>query len=246
MINTRIKMFYRKIIFGDSFLGVFINPFYISRRALLRGIRKYSVKMSKGRLLDVGCGSKPYKKLFSVDEYIGLDIDQTGHDHGSSDIDVFYDGSIIPFDDNYFDHVFSSEVFEHVFNLDKLLLEINRVTKSGGSLLITLPFCWDEHEEPYDFARYSSFGIHSLLERHGYDIIYSHKTTSYISTIFQMLAAYISQCQLPENRYVRVALTPFFVSPFIICGLTLEKILPDNKKFYLNNVVFCVKSHDCK
>ena len=57
-----------------------------------------------------------------------------------------------------------------------------------------------------------------------------------------MLAAYISQCILPENRYLRVALTPVCVSPFTIIGLVLSKVLPDNGKFYLNNVVYCMKS----
>ena len=176
-----------------------------------------------------------------MDEYIGLDVEESGHDHASSDIDILYDGTTIPFEDESFDHVFSSEVFEHVFNLDKLVSEINRVTKKNGTLLITLPFCWDEHETPYDFARYSSFGIHNILENHGYSIVDTIKTTTYISTIFQMLAAYISQCVLPENRYIRVALTPIFVSPFIIIGLILSKILPDNQCFYLNNVILCKK-----
>ena len=240
-MSFNLKKFYRRIIFGDSLLGLFINPFYISRRALLRSIRKHAQKITGWRLLDVGCGSKPYKSLFFVDEYIGLDVEESGHDHASSDIDILYDGTTIPFEDESFDHVFSSEVFEHVFNLDKLVSEINRVTKKNGTLLITLPFCWDEHETPYDFARYSSFGIHNILENHGYSIVDTIKTTTYISTIFQMLAAYISQCVLPENRYIRVALTPIFVSPFIIIGLILSKILPDNQCFYLNNVILCKK-----
>jgi SAM-dependent methyltransferase len=235
-----LKNKYRKIIFSESLLGVFINPFYISRRGLLRNIKIFAKTMSGGLLLDVGCGSKPYKQLFCVKEYVGLDIEISGHDHSSSDIDVFYDGTIIPFEDEHFDHVFSSEVLEHVFNLDELLSEIYRVTKKNGNLLIT-PFCWDEHETPYDFARYSSFGIKNILEKHGYTLINSIKTTTYIATIFQMLAAYISQCLLTENRYVRVALTPFFVSPFIIIGLILSKVLPDNKRFYLNNVILCKK-----
>ena len=236
-----LRKFYRTIIFGESLLGVFINPFYISRRALLQSIRTHAKEISGGRLLDVGCGGKPYKRLFSVEEYIGLDIEESGHDHSSSDIDIFYDGTTIPFGDEDFDHVFSSEVFEHVFNLNKLLSEINRVTKQNGTLLITLPCCWDEHEIPYDFARYSSFGIHNILEKNGYTIINSIKTTTYIATIFQMLAAYISQCILPENRYARVALTPFCVSPFIVIGLILSKILPDNQRFYLNNAILCRK-----
>lgn len=238
---TKLKIFYRKIIFGKSFLGLFINPFYISRSRLYKFIEKYSANIYGGSLLDVGCGSKPYKKLFKVDEYIGLDIETSGHDHSSSEVDVFYDGNEIPFGNSHFDHVFASEVFEHVFNLDKLLNEINRVTKRGGSLLITLPFVWDEHEEPFDFARYSSFGISSILKKNGYTIKSFDKSSTYIATIFQMFAAYISQVILPENRFVRILLTPIFVAPFNILGILLSSILPDNQKFYLNNIVYATK-----
>ena len=108
----RLKLIYHRIIFGDSIIGLLINPFYISRRALLHNINKFAKTITSGRLLDVGCGSAPYKRLFTVDEYVGLDIEESGHDHEKSEVDVFYDGKTIPFNDSYFDHVFSSEVFD--------------------------------------------------------------------------------------------------------------------------------------
>ena len=241
---SKIKKIYRKIIFGDTFFGVFINPNYISRANLFKSIKHYSRIINSGILLDVGCGSKPYKELFSVDRYLGIDINESAHDHANSDVDVFYDGKTIPFNNNHFDHVFSSEVFEHVFNLDQLLSEINRVTKKGGSLLVTIPFCVQEHEIPNDFVRYSSFGLRNLLERNGYKIINHKKTSNNIGTIFQLLAAYISECLLPNNRYIRIFLTPLFVSPVTIVGLILSKILPSDDKLYLNNVIYCKKIND--
>ena len=190
-------------------------------------------------LVWTGTGEPPisFNKISTIRRY----FEESGHDHSTSEVDIFYDGNEIPFDNSKFDHVFASEVFEHVFNLDELLKEINRVTKKGGSLLITLPFVWDEHEEPYDFARYSSFGITDILKKHGYTVINLHKSTSYIGTIFQMFAAYISQVILPENRFIRIALTPFCVAPFNIIGIFLSYILPDNRKFYLNNIVYSIK-----
>lgn len=238
---VRLRTFYKRVVFGQSLLGLLVNPFYISRRGLLRGIKEFSGFMDRGVLLDVGCGGKPYRRYFSVDSYFGMDIEQSGHDHSYSQVDVFYDGQSIPFPDECFDHVFSSEVFEHVSNLDELIAEINRVTKRGGTLLVTLPFVWDEHEIPYDFARYSSYGIHNILERSGYKVIGSRKTTSYIGAIFQMLAAYVAQVILPDNRYIRIFLVPFLVAPINLLGLILSAILPDNGRFYLNNVIYCEK-----
>ena len=58
-----------------------------------------------------------------------------------------------------------NQVLEHVFNPDEFLLKINRVLKNDGKLLLTVPFVWDEHEQPFDYARYSSFGLKALIEK---------------------------------------------------------------------------------
>lgn len=47
-------------------------------------------------------------------------------------VDIFYDGKKNPFDEGYFDSIFSSEVFEHVPDLVVILNELNRVLKQGG------------------------------------------------------------------------------------------------------------------
>src|SRR4030095_7222138 len=130
------------------------SPIYFIKKRLANGIRKYAPQLS-GRLLDFGCGQKPYKALFShVSEYIGVDYDGEGHSHINEDIDVFYDGKTLPFPDQYFDCILTSEVFEHIFNLEVMLTELNRVMKPGARILITPPLAWPEHETPVDFGRY--------------------------------------------------------------------------------------------
>lgn len=237
---AKLKEIYRKESFHPTLLSIFINPFFFIRRGLSRSIKSNAKHMS-GIMLDFGCGRKPYKDLFKVKEYVGLDIEESGHDHTNSEIDVFYDGKTIPFPDNYFDAVFSSESLEHIFNLDEILGEIHRVMKPSASLLITLPFVWDEHEMPYDFARYTSFGIRNILERNGFSIIKIEKTTNYVETVFQMWNAYISQHLFPSNRYMRLLLTLLFVAPITMLGILLSKIMPDNKNFYHNNIVIAEK-----
>ncbi len=194
-----------------------------------------------GRLLDFGCGSKPYKPLFEVDEYIGTDIEVSGHDHRNEDIDVYYDGTTLPFTDESFDSIFSSEVFEHIFNLPQILDELYRVLKPGGHMLVTVPFVWDEHEIPYDFARYTSFGIRHILREKGLTIVDEHKTTNYVATICQMWAAYVYQHIFPKNKVFRIALTPLFITPITVCGLFLAALLPTNRNFFHNNVLVVQK-----
>lgn len=193
-------------------------------------------------MLDFGCGNKPYKSLFQVTEYVGLDTHDSGHDHTHDEIDVFYDGKRIPFDDAYFDSVLSSEVFEHVFNLPGVLTEISRVVKPGGHLLITIPFVWEEHEAPYDFARYTSFGITSLLQEAGFEILVLKKTTRYVETIFQTINAYIVKGLFRSNRYVKVLLSPFLIAPFTILGLVFSRILPNDESLYSNLLIVAKKN----
>ena len=223
-------------------LGLWINPFFIIRKGLINGVIEISDHVKEGKLLDVGCGSKPYKEIFDVDEYIGIDIEVSGHDHSSSDIDMYYDGKEIPFSDNFFDHVFCSEVLEHVFNIDELLNEINRVLKDGGTFSFTCPFVWDEHEQPYDFARYTSSAIDHLLSKHGFELIKLSKSTFYFQTVMQMLSAYVYQHVLPKNKLVRVLLTPVLVAPINIIGLLFGYFLPKNNNFYHNNIVVARKT----
>jgi len=180
--------------------------------------------------------------MFDVTEYIGLDIEKSGHGHKDEDIDVYYDGKNIPFEDAHFDSIFSSEVFEHVFNLEEVIPELHRVLKPEGYLLCTTPFVWDEHEAPYDFARYTSFGMKYLLEKNGFEIILCQKTTHYVETIFQMICVYINKVVFPKNSVSKVLLTPIFITPFTIIGIILSRLLPDNGGFYHNNVIVAKKS----
>lgn len=235
-----LKRLYNKSLFQPTLFGLFFNPFFIIRRGLYQKVALYSRYM-RGRLLDFGCGSKPYKPLFNVDEYIGTDIEVSGHDHTNEDIDVYYDGKTLPFAAESFDGIFSSEVFEHLFNLPDILDELNRVLKPGGHMLITLPFVWDEHEIPYDYARYTSFGITHLLGEHGFSVVASQKTTNYVATIFQMWGAYVYQHIFPKNKIIRIALTPLFITPITVFGLALSTILPRNMNFFHNNVLVVQK-----
>ncbi len=239
MINT-LRSIYQQEMFAPGFLGIFINPFFFIRRALFRGViaRKGCLK---GRLLDFGCGRKPYKPFFEVSEYIGLDTEESGHSHKNESIDVFYDGRKIPFAEDHFDSVFSSEVFEHVFNLDEVLIEIRRVLKPGGHLLVTVPFVWDEHEVPYDFGRYTSFGIAHVLKKAGFELVSSDKTTTYVETIFQMWNAYVSQVVLPRNKVLKALLTPVFIAPVTLLGIVASAVLPRSQGFFHNNVVVARK-----
>lgn len=218
-------------------------PAYLTRNRLLRAITLYSKEL-KGVLMDFGCGSKPYKSLFNVDKYIGVDFENPGHPHVNEQIDVFYDGKHIPFENEYFDAVFSSEVFEHIFNLDEILKELNRVTKQGGLMLITCPFAICEHEVPHDFARYSSYGIKYLLEKNGFEVLQHEKTGTSIETIFQLRIMYIHQHITPYIRKIPIVRSVFrFIvyTTLNVAAIFLSSIFPAGSDLFLNNIILCKK-----
>lgn len=218
-------------------------PNYLTRKRLLQQIAKY-IPQLKGTLLDFGCGSKPYRSLFTVDQYIGLDFENPGHPHINEQIDAFYDGKNIPFPNEYFDAVFTSEVLEHVFNPDDILPEINRVMKTGGKILLTCPFSICEHEVPNDYARYSSFAVKYLLEKHGFKVISQDKTGNNVEVVFQLWTMYIHQHILPYIKKIPVVRTVFKYVTYVSLNLMAKlfsSILPDRKDLYLNNVVLAEK-----
>lgn len=77
-------------------------------------------------------------------------------------------------------------------------------------LLITVPFVWDEHEQPHDFARYTSFGLRHLLEKSGFEIIEHRKSVCDIRVVFQLLNGYIYKKTATKNGYINMFIAFFF------------------------------------
>ncbi len=68
--------------------------------------------------------------------------------HDMKVADKYFDGIHIPYEDNVFDGVLCTQVLEHVVDIDLLLAECNRVIRLGGSLVVSVPFLYSEHEQP--------------------------------------------------------------------------------------------------
>lgn len=238
---TLLKRRLNKESFITTPLSIIINPFYIIRNGLYKTILNFAPNIC-GDILDFGCGSKPYESLFkNAKNYIGVDIAVSGHNHNESKVDYFWDGKNLPFANDTFDNVICFEVFEHIFNIEEVLNEINRVIKPSGGLLISIPFSWHEHEIPYDFARYTSFGITHILNKGNFEVIRLRKTTTYILAVFQMLIAYLYQCSSSKDGFVRWWLQLFIIFPLNFLAIFLNILLPKRYEFFCNIVVLAKK-----
>ncbi len=226
--------------FRPSLLGMLTNPFYFARSNLHKNLATISGKVG-GRMLDVGCGQKPYRHLFHVSEHVGLELD-TPANRESKQADCFYDGHAFPFPDESFDTVFASQVFEHVFNPDEFLGEARRVLRPGGALLLTIPFVWEEHEQPFDFARYSSFGVTHVLEKHGFKVQQVVKSGGDLSVVLQIWGMYVYKALAPGKGLVKAAAAGLMTIPLNTAGSLLVPLMPKNPDLFLDLLVLAVKA----
>ncbi|MBI2415262.1 MAG: class I SAM-dependent methyltransferase [Candidatus Kerfeldbacteria bacterium] len=131
---------------------------YLGMKPLLREITQFTHSLPGSyRLLDLGCGSKPYRSLFKgATEYIGLDIVP------GPQVDIVGEAWHLPFPDASFDVLITTQVFEHTMKLTETMAEIRRVVKPGGYIFISAPFAFQEHGAPYDYWRFTQFGLRTL------------------------------------------------------------------------------------
>lgn len=130
-------------------------------RKFVPELREHLRKIKNGdaRVLDFGCGRKPYSDLFSGfnGKCFGVDV------YPGPRVDVLYDGRKLPIKEGAMDLVFSSSVMEHVEDLPQALREIFRILKPGGVMISVVPFFTPIHGSPFDFHRLTRFGWASIL-----------------------------------------------------------------------------------
>ena len=142
---------------------------YLVYHFLVKSLSEVFNKYAKGRLLDIGCGNKPYEKLLTekISCYTGCDFIQNKF----NSVDHICDVTDIPLPSADFDTCLSTQVIEHVPNPDGLLKEAFRLLKPEGYLILSGPMYWPVHGEPYDYYRFTRFGFEQLLTRNGFTII---------------------------------------------------------------------------
>jgi len=179
----------------------------------VKPILKELKKNAHGKLVDIGCGEKPFHKYLVdlVDEYIGVDHSNTVH--SKQNIDVFAEVYNLPFAKNSFDIAILTQVIEHLENPSEALNEINRILKPEGLLFISWPFLYPIHEAPRDFYRYTKYGMKHLVLGSGFEIVKLNSSSGFWITIFGFTSKYIYD----KSYYFYLFLYPFLVIFKIIC-----------------------------
>jgi SAM-dependent methyltransferase len=117
------------------------------------------------RILDYGCGGSPYRPLFGACTYHRADL------AGDLAVDFEYGpDSRLPAQLVDYDCVLSSQVLEHVLSPTVYLAEAYRVLKPGGHLLLSTHGLFEDHACPYDYWRWTAYGLCKLVEETGFKV----------------------------------------------------------------------------
>jgi SAM-dependent methyltransferase len=154
-----------------------------SRVYLHRFLARAGRAVQPGQLvLDAGSGRAPYRDLFAHARYETADF-MAVEGKRYAEQDYVCDLAAIPVEDGRFDHVLLTQVLEHIPEPGRVLAELHRVLRPGGTLWLTAPLFYAEHERPYDFFRYTQFGLRHLLEGAGFEVWEIDWMEGYLGTL---------------------------------------------------------------
>jgi SAM-dependent methyltransferase len=142
---------------------------------LERAIRTVLEDLPKGpqfRVLDAGCGGQPFRSVFDANNnsYSSCDVtDPAGVVDHVVELDRELPSGLLG--DGPFDFILCSEVLEHVLDWEMAFANLADLLAPNGRLLLTSPFVYVLHEQPYDFWRATPHGIRALAERHQLSVI---------------------------------------------------------------------------
>ncbi len=157
-----------------------LDPDWLVTRRLERDLRRALARYARGTVLDVGCGGRPYESLLPQGaRMFGLDTPASVEAHP----DALALATALPIASASVDTVLCTQVIEHLAEPSACLREIARVLRPGGHALISAPQAANLHEEPFDFFRYTAFGLRHLCVKAGLEPVEVHPQGGFWATI---------------------------------------------------------------
>lgn len=204
-------------IFTDLLGCTPFHPQFFSRFFLNRQVRLKS-KQLEGIVADLGCGYGPYRKHFLQARYFGFDYPTTRPSDKIEGLDGFIDLECLPLSSACLDGVLCTQVLEHVSDPVQAISEIGRVLKPGGKLLLSTPFFYPLHDEPYDYFRFTPYGINKLLSKADLmvlEIVPQGGFFTMAGEFLNLFCIHKLQNMLSSGWYLK-ALGYFVVLPFLV------------------------------
>ncbi|MDD4409347.1 MAG: methyltransferase domain-containing protein [Candidatus Pacebacteria bacterium] len=228
-----------KVLGSEIVRNILYSPFLDYHQwALLRFVKREAKKIANNsEIIDIGAGELKYKKYFMHCKYTSNDLCIGDKEWYFDDIDIKSTAYQIPVPSESFDYILCTQVLEHLDFPDKAFAEFNRILKKGGKLLLTAPLGQGEHQIPYDYFRYTKYGLKKIGERNNFLLKYIEPqggifiNLQYI--LWQSKNIFLPFMNIKIIAYVYyIFFLPFkFVSGIIF--IILDQF--DRKKDYTNN-----------
>jgi SAM-dependent methyltransferase len=189
----------------------------------------------KGVLYDLGCGTRPYEDFIGryTEQYIGVDWQNTLHEQR---MDVVADlNQPLPIPDAVADTVVCFQTLEHLCEPQLLLKEAWRIMKPDAQIMVTVPFMWHVHEPPYDFFRYTQYGLEHLMKKAGFREIKVVPDSGFWTMIALKINYQTYRYGDKLGGWVRLLLAPFWLINQLLLPL-LDKLDKNQRE----TVSYCV------
>lgn len=203
---------------------------YIKKSPHRNQLEKYIFKFLPnldGKILDIGSKNRRYDNLLKT-KPVAIDIfENKAKDVLAGDINK------LDFETGSFDNVICFEVLEYIDTPQKAIAEMARVLKSGGILILSVPFMYRGHE---DMLRYTKEYLNKELLKYFSNVEIFEVGNAY-SIILDILKDKINKIKFRFLRYIFLA----FYLPF---ALLIETIRSSPKSVFVSGYFLVAKKYN--
>ncbi len=223
--------------FLDFLKGSLLHPQWLSDRYHLLSRRKLRA-IKKGLVFDVGSGNSDLRQLLDPSiSLVRIDYPSTNALYNKKP-DIYADAKCLPVSDQCADGVLLLEVIEHIFDYKVVFRECHRILSSEGILCISVPFIYPIHDSPYDFHRFTRYGLENELHIAGFDVmeVLPHGNSIIVAMqMFNLSLLEIAKKCIEKNLFVGVCVSSMV---YIVCVLNNVLSFPFLSLKFNNSAVF--------
>jgi hypothetical protein len=194
-------------------------------------------------VLDCGCGNQPFKETLESHGFLYESFDISPSDAVQLNYVCALDWPIDQYTSTItktYSLVLVTEVLEHVYDLRLAFRNIASSTKKGGYVLLTCPFFFPLHEEPYDYCRPTVHLLTKLSRSVGLEISELHKAGDCLDIIGTILGASVPRLK-HSNTFVDKLFEKIMRFSFRLMFRLLirarSRIMISSNEIYMSNVL---------
>jgi SAM-dependent methyltransferase len=172
----------------------FSPAFYAQYCAVMPLIQRYV----KGKAIDLGCGFMPFRGYIADRVTVYHTLDLYPHSSDITFVGDIQNMSMIPA--VTYDSALCLEVLEHIPYPLLALREIYRILKPGGVLVLSVPYLSRIHDQPYDYSRFTIYGLRLMLTESGFNVLEIVPKGGLLSFIGHQVSSFLLVLTWPKRR----------------------------------------------